>query len=454
MSTFELRLPDIGEGIAEAELVTWLVGLGDRVRVDDPVAEVMTDKATVELPSPVNGTVAWLAVEEGHRVAVGAPVVRFEVDGPDGGTPESDAPTTGPLTTAQPQLDAEGIPPTPAVPPSRPMSQPQTTGPAADAPRSSLVPRAASEPAPLDGLLTKALVTGASGRPLAAPAVRQRAAEAGVDLRLVRGSGPAGRIEHSDLDHFLEGATSAVPAGPVEGTVDTSVTDIAVNGMRRVIAEHMAEASTRIPHITYVEEIDVTELERLREHLNGNRPDGSRKLTPLPFVVRALVAAIAEHPEVNSRFDDDEMVVHRFGGVHVGIATQTPRGLMVPVLRHAEVRNIWECADEIHRLSTAARQGTVDRSELSGSTITITSLGALGGIVTTPIINRPEVAIVGINKMQVRPVWNGSVFTPRSVINLSSSFDHRIIDGSDAAVFIARMKELIEQPALMFMPGR
>lgn len=448
MGTFELRLPDIGEGIAEAELVTWLVDIGDQVRVDDPVAEVMTDKATVDLPSPVDGTVAWLAVDAGQRIAVGAPVMRFDVDGGDGTSAEPDASVAVSASTgarpasvlAEPEPDpaaataAAGSPATGAVG-ARPVASSPTASDPAQPPR--------NQPA--------RVVTGPSGRVLAAPAVRRRAAEAGVDLRLVRGTGPAGRVEHGDLDRFLDGTTTVLSTGPI---ADRAVTDVPVTGVRRVIAENMAEAAAHIPHITYVEEVDVTELERLRQHLNEGRADGDRKLTPLAFVVQALVAAVADHPGVNARFDDDTMVVHRFGAVHVGIATQTPKGLMVPVLRHAETRDVWDCAREIHRLSTAAREGNIERSELSGSTITVTSLGAIGGLITTPIINRPEVAVIGVNKMQVRPVWDGAGFTPRTTMNLSSSFDHRIIDGWDAAVFVGRVKELLEQPALLFMGGR
>lgn len=446
MGTFVLRLPDIGEGIAEAELVTWLVGVGDHVRVDDPVAEVMTDKATVDLPSPVDGTVAWLAVDEGNRVAVGAPVMQFNIEGDDDASTEpatsggSSAITRAKTASAipQPQPDpadvAAGGSPVAGVAGAVPPTPPPT----------------ASDPALLPGRQPARVVTGPNGRALAAPAVRRRAVEAGVDLRLVRGSGPAGRIQHGDLDRFLDDATAVLPAVAARPTADTTVTDVPVTGIRRVIAENMADTVTHIPHITYVEEVDVTELERLRQHLNDRRADSDQKLTPLAFVVRALVVAIADHPEVNARFDDDTMVVHRFGAVHVGIATQTPRGLMVPVLHHAEARDVWECAQEIHRLSTAARNGTIERCELSGSTITITSLGTLGGLVTTPIINRPEVAIVGVNKMHVSPVWDGAMFTPRTMMNLSSSFDHRIIDGWDAAVFVGQVKELIEQPALMF----
>lgn len=456
MGIFELRLPDIGEGVAEAELVRWLVGPGDRVRVDDPVAEVMTDKATVELPSPVNGSVAWLAVEEGHRVAVGAPVIRFEVDASHS-EPEPAAASTGP---------ARGAPGINSMPPTRPLPSPRfPEGVGGDGGSVGSPPPRAPEPVPgadsvsaeaarEDTAPSTAPVVGPGSRPLAAPAVRRRAAEAGVDLRLLRGSGPAGRIEHDDLDRYLDAAAATAPAAATASTANTTVTDVPVTGIRRVIAENMADAATRIPHITYVEEVDVTDLERLRAHLNGRRLDSRCKLTPLAFVVRALVTAIADHPAVNARFDDDAMVVHRFGGVHVGIATQTPKGLVVPVLRHAEARDVWECAEEILRLATAARQGTVERSELSGSTITISSLGALGGIITTPIINRPEVAIVGVNKMQVRPVWDGSRFIPRTMVNLSSAFDHRIIDGWDAAAFISRVKECMEQPALMFMEGR
>jgi 2-oxoisovalerate dehydrogenase E2 component (dihydrolipoyl transacylase) len=285
-------------------------------------------------------------------------------------------------------------------------------------------------------------------RPLASPAVRLRAREAGVDLRQVAGTGPAGRITHDDLDAFIARGSAPAATGLRR---DTSVEEVKIVGLRRRIAEKMQIAKARIPHITYIEEVDVTALEELRGKLNATKRPEQAKLTLLPFLARAMVRAVAEQPQINALYDDEAGVVHRHGGVHIGVAAQTPSGLVVPVLRHAEARDLWDCAAEIGRLAEAARSGTATREELSGSTITITSLGALGGVATTPVINHPEVAIVGVNKIMVRPIWDGSQFVPRKMMNLSSSFDHRVVDGWDAAVFVQRLKALLETPALLFM---
>jgi len=290
-------------------------------------------------------------------------------------------------------------------------------------------------------------------RPVASPAVRLRAKEAGLDLRQISGTGPAGRISHEDIDAFIARGPQTAPATTRGLAQNTAVEDIKIVGLRRKIAEKMSVAKSRIPHITYVEEIDVTALEDLRAALNkAKRPD-QPKLTLLPFLMRAMVKAIADQPNVNAIFDDEAGIVHQYGGVHIGIAAQTPGGLMVPVVRHAEARDIWNCGAEVNRLADAAKTGTATREELSGSTITITSLGAMGGIATTPVINHPEVAIVGVNKIMVRPMWDGTQFLPRKMMNLSSSFDHRIIDGFDAATFIQRLRTLLETPALIFIEG-
>jgi 2-oxoisovalerate dehydrogenase E2 component (dihydrolipoyl transacylase) len=288
-------------------------------------------------------------------------------------------------------------------------------------------------------------------KPLASPAVRLRAREAGVDLRQIPGTGPAGRITHEDLDAvFARGPGSARAPGPQKLT---AVDDIKMVGLRRRIAEKMSIANARIPHITYVEEIDVTALEELRATLNNDKRHDRLRLTLLPFLMRAMVRAIAEQPKLNALFDDEAGVLHQHAGVHIGIAAQTPAGLLVPVVRHAEALDLWGCAAELNRLAEAAKQGTATRDELTGSTITITSLGAMGGVVTTPIINHPEVAIIGVNKMMMRPVWDGAAFVPRKLMNLSSSFDHRVVDGFDAALFVQRIKTLLETPALIFMEG-
>jgi 2-oxoisovalerate dehydrogenase E2 component (dihydrolipoyl transacylase) len=424
---FVITMPDVGEGVAEAELVEWHVKPGDQVREDMVLAAVMTDKATVEIPSPVSGTVLWLAGEVGDTIAVKAPLVRLEVAG-------EGAASAGDQTTAS--VEPEPAPTHEAVADER-----------------LLVAKPAGSPKPPIPLPTSGAVARATGggdvKPLASPAVRRRAQDAGIDLRQVHGTGPAGRITHEDLDaHIAGGPPATAPAAPAR---KTATEEIKVTGLRRRIAEKMKLSTSSIPHITYVEEVDVTDLEDLRETMNKGRKPDQPKLTILPFLMRAMVKAISDHPGVNATFDDEAGVITRYDAVHIGIATQTPAGLTVPVVRHAEARSIWDCAVEVARLAEAARTGTAQRDELIGSSITITSLGAMGGIVSTPVINHPEVAIVGVNKIATRPVWDGSQFVPRKMMNLSSSFDHRVIDGWDAATFIQRIKTLIETPALIFI---
>lgn len=288
-------------------------------------------------------------------------------------------------------------------------------------------------------------------KPLASPAVRRKAMDAGVDLRRVPGSAAANRITMDDLDAFIASGGEGAGGGGAMRTRDTSTEEIRIVGLRRKIAEKMATAKSRIPHITYVDEIDVTALEELRAKLNAGRGAHRPKLTLLPFLMQAMVRAIREQPQMNARYDDDANVVHRHGGMHMGVAAQTDNGLVVPVVKHVESLSLWDCAAELNRLADAAKDGTASRDELSGSTITITSLGAMGGIVTTPVINHPEVAIIGVNKMRVMPVWQDTQFVPRKMMNLSSSFDHRVIDGWDAAVFIQRIKALLEAPAMIFI---
>ena len=422
MAEHVIRMPDVGEGVAEAELVEWHVKIGDRIREDTVLAAVMTDKATVEIPSPVDGEIVWLGGEIGDVLAVGSDLVRLKISGEDN--------VAGALV-APARKD-----PTPETMPAAPLEKPPVVAVAVAVPfRPSAIgaPRRDGE------------------KPLAAPAVRLRAREAGADLRQVHGTGPAGRILHEDLDAFLAqgpGMGSQTRLQPRSG-----VQDIKITGLRRRIADKMAVSHSRIAHITYVEEIDVTGVEELRATLNKAKTPDQPRLTLLAFLMRAMVRAIAEQPRLNALFDDEAGIVHQHAGVHIGIAAQTPAGLMVPVVRHAEARDLWGCAAEVTRLAEAAKTGTATREELSGSTITITSLGALGGVVTTPIINHPEVAIVGVNKMMMRPVWNGSAFVPRQMMNLSSSFDHRVIDGFDAAVFVQRIRTLLETPALIFMEG-
>ncbi|WP_415182016.1 dihydrolipoamide acetyltransferase family protein [Phaeovulum sp.] len=427
MGQHTIKVPDVGEGIAEVELAEWAVEVGDLVREDQVLAAVMTDKATVEIPSPADGKVIWREAEIGQKMAVGAPLIRLEVAG-DGNTKPSaairDEPPAVPLPRARGDSDPMAKPPKP----ERPATPPHPV----HAPLAPL-PRPEGE------------------RPMAAPSVRARAAEAGVDLRRVTGSGPAGRITHEDLDRLAAQPEAPRPAGTRQR--NTTIEQIKLIGMRRKIAEKMALAKARIPHITYVEEIDVTAVEALRVSLNVTKPDSHPKLTLLPFLMRAMVQAIAAQPRLNARFDDEAGVIEQVGGVHIGIAAQTGAGLMVPVVRHCEARDIWECAAELNRVTDAAKSGRAARDELTGSTITITSLGAMGGIVSTPVINHPEVAIIGVNKIAIRPVWQDGAFVPRKMMNLSSGFDHRVIDGWDAAMFIQKIKTLLETPALIFVEG-
>ena len=447
MGEHVIRLPDVGEGVAEAELVEWHVKVGDMVREDMVLAAVMTDKATVEIPSPVEGEILWLGGEIGDTLAIGSPIVRLKVAGEGNvrqgeAAPQTSPPPPAPEKKAAATAQKMGEPVSPAT--AKPESEPSPL-PAR--------PAEGRQPGPGSG-------SGAPRRqgekPLASPAVRLKAKEAGIDLRQVRGSGPAGRIGHEDLDAFMAQGPQA--AGRSTGLMrNDHVEEIRVVGLRRRIAEKMQLAKTRIPHITYVEEVDVTALEELRAGLNAQNGSaqktgrGRPKLTLLPFLMRAMVRAIAEQPHLNALYDDDAGIIRHYGGVHIGIAAQTAGGLVVPVVKHAEARNIWDCAVEMNRLAEAARSGTATREELSGSTITITSLGAMGGVVTTPVINYPEVAIIGVNKIMTRPLWDGTQFVPRKMMNLSSSFDHRVIDGWDAAVFVQRIKSLLENPAMIFV---
>lgn len=435
-----IKLPDVGEGVAEAELVEWHVKIGDLVREDAILGAVMTDKATVEIPSPVEGEILWLGAKVGDVVAVGSDLVRLKVAGRDKGSvdgTQDSAPADA--------LDVEARRPAKAPTASDAVERAAVTG--------TLPGSAASQSAP--AAPSRRFARGAprpeGEKPLAAPAVRLRAREVGIDLRQVPGTGPAGHITHEDLDALC--ALGPSPARVPGLRTRTSVEDIKMVGLRRRIAEKMSIANSRIPHITYVEEVDVTALEELRATLNKQKRQDQPKLTLLPFLMRAMVLAVAEQPSLNALFDDETGVVHQHAGVHIGIAAQTSAGLMVPVVKHAEALDLWGCGAEVNRLAEAAKAGTATRDELTGSTITITSLGAMGGVVTTPIINHPEVAIVGVNKIMVRPVWDGTAFIPRKMMNLSSSFDHRVVDGWDAALFVQRIKALLETPALIFIEG-
>ncbi len=401
MGRFIFKLPDVGEGTAEAEIVAWHIAVGDRVQEDQQIVDVMTDKATVEMTSPGAGTVVSLKGKPGEMATVGAALVEFELDGAS--KPEPDE-------TPEPSaVEAERV--------------------------------ERSEP---------------SRKVLAAPAVRLRAADLGIDLTSVRGTGPSGRVTHGDLDDHLAGRGGTAPKlekkqekpAPARNDVE----EIKLIGLRRRIAEKMQEAKRRIPHFAYVEEIDMTELESLRAHLNDTKKAGQPKLTVLPFLMRALVRVLPEFPQINAHFDDEAGIVKRFKAVHFGIATQTEAGLMVPVVKHAETMDLWQAATEVARVSGLARDNKAAKDELTGSTITITSLGPLGGVATTPIINHPEVAIIGPNRIVERPVVLGGSIAVRKMMNLSSCFDHRVVDGADAANFVQRLKALLEHPALLFMP--
>jgi len=440
-----IKLPDVGEGIAEAELVEWHVKVGDIVREDDLLAAVMTDKATVEIPAPIDGEVLWIGAEIGDTVAIGSAIVRLKIAG-DANAADEPEPAAEEAPAEKP---AAATPPAKTKAAESKTGEPKAAEPAADAPPRALLtpaPKKAPTPAPAASPVPRRAV---GEKPIASPAIRLKAREAGIDLRQLQGSGPGGRITHEDIDAFL---LRGPEAGHAPGLAQkTGVTDIKVVGLRRKIAEKMALSKSRIPHITIVEEVNVTPLEDLRATLNKKPTPERPKLTLLPFLMRAMVKAISEQPNLNALYDDDAGIIHQHAGIHIGIATQTPSGLMVPVVKHAEARSIWDCGIELNRIAEKARDGSATRDELTGSTITITSLGALGGIATTPVINYPEVAIVGVNKMMIRPVWDGTTFVPRKMMNLSCSFDHRVIDGWDAAVFVQRLKELIENPATLFV---
>jgi len=425
MGLYLFRLPDVGEGVAEAEIVAWLVKVGDVVEEDQNIAEVMTDKATVEISSPVAGTVTAIHGEVGGMLPVGAVLVEFE------SAEGSDTAVAVPAPLAAPAPVEEAAKPAPAA------------APAPVTPAKAVPQTAAPRPSASSG-------RAVGEAPLAAPSTRRRALDLGVSLVQVPGSGPAGRITPDDLDVYLAQDGKA-PTGGSSRVARTGINDTRIIGLRRKIAEKMQEAKRRIPHINYVEECDLTELEALRLDLNEHRTGDQPKLTLLPFIMRAMAKAMPDFPQVNALYDDDNGVLHAHEGVHIGIATQTPNGLIVPVVRHVEALDIWDCAHEVSRLAKAVRDGTATRDELSGSTITLTSMGPLGGIVSTPVINHPEVAILNPNKLVSRPVIDGSFITVRKMMNLSSAFDHRIVDGYDAALFVQRVKRLLEHPALIFM---
>jgi 2-oxoisovalerate dehydrogenase E2 component (dihydrolipoyl transacylase) len=421
MSQYVFKMPDLGEGTVDAEIVAWHTKPGDAVTEDQLIVEVMTDKAAVEVPAPVSGRVLSITGAPGDKVAVGSPLIVFDVSEGDGAAPAAPVASSAASTAAV-----------------------AVTRKPADASARVAAPMPAAAPVP----------PARQGRVMASPANRRRAREAGIDLSTVAGSGPGGRILREDLEAAPAAAASSPAVQPVPAGADVSAetSEIKVIGLRRQIAERMSEAKRNIPHFAYVEEVDVTELESLRQHLNLSRPADAASLSYLPLVVMALTRVLESFPQCNVLYDAERGVLVRHRAVHVGIATQTPDGLKVPVVRNAQSLGLWEVAAAIRRLAERARSNKATRDELVGSTITVTSLGKLGGIASTPIINAPEVAIIGLNKAMERPVVHHGAVAVRRIMNLSSSFDHRFVDGYDAAAMIQALKELLEHPAAIFIP--
>ena len=425
MGNFVFKLPDIGEGVVEGEVVQWHVSVGDSVSEDDPIVDVMTDKATVTIPSPVSGVISSLSGDVGDMIAVGSSLMEIDSDG-EGSGPEAEE-------TGERAAVSDPAP-----------SQVPEPAPAPEAPKPAPAPEA-PKPAPSQ-------TQPQTGRVLASPAIRKRARENDVDLSNVRGSGPAGRIRHADLDAFIAAGGAVSGAPPMAYSVKrTEVTPVKVVGLRRKISEQMSLSKSRIPHFSYFEEVDITELENLRQILNSTRDETQPKLTYLPFIMIALAKIMPDHPECNAHFDDEAGVVNRNAAVNLGIATQTDRGLYVPVVKHVESMDIWKTASEMQRVSGSARDGSASLDELTGSTFTITSLGREGGLGATPIINHPEVAILGVHKAREMPVARNGAIVIRRIMNLSSAFDHRVVDGADGASLIQHLKRMLENPALIFM---
>jgi 2-oxoisovalerate dehydrogenase E2 component (dihydrolipoyl transacylase) len=433
MSVYQFKLPDIGEGIAEAEIVAWHVKVGDKVEEDQQLADMMTDKATVEMESPVAGTVKKLAGEVGDQIAIGSVLVEIETGAAIAPTISAEeAPELAATAQEQPLADGAEAPTEEqqeAIPTMATESPLPPAGGAGGGPEKASIP----PPSPLPQ-------TGGGDKVLASPAVRQRARDLGIDLSQVKTSGD--RIRHADLDAFLLYNGGGVSA---RGSAPRPDETIKVVGLRRKIAENMQEAKRRIPHFTLVEEYDVTDLEDTRAMMNRDRGDNP-KLTILPFLITAMARALPEWPMLNATFDDDAGTITRHGALHLGMATQTPNGLMVPVIRDAQNKSVWQLAREILSLADAARTGKATRDELSGSSITLSSLGPMGGVTSTPVINRPEVAIIAVNKVREMPVIVDGELEARKLMNLSLSCDHRVVDGWDAASFMQALKGFIENP--------
>ncbi len=409
METYSFKLPDLGEGIVESEVSAWHVSVGDVVEEDQTLADVQTDKAIVEVTSPVAGTISALGCSAGEMLAVGAELVRFEVQSTKAAIPQ------------HPGTQASG-------------AQGNTA--------------AAEQPLPDEQAAGASTVDRVFHEVLASPSLRKRAREAGINLADVPGSGPRGRISHRDFEAFLAAGGELAVRGVAP---EPGITEVKITGMRRVIARKMLESKRNIPHYSYIEEVDVTELEALRVHLNANREDSQPRLTLLPFLVMALVKVLPSFPHCNARFDADAETLTQFTAVHTGVATMTDAGLMVPVVKHCERLDLWQTAAEVARVSSLAREGRAAPADLSGSTITITSLGAIGGIATTPVINAPETSIIGVNKMQERPVIRSGQVVARTMMNLSASFDHRIVDGYDGARLVQALKGKLENPGAIFV---
>jgi 2-oxoisovalerate dehydrogenase E2 component (dihydrolipoyl transacylase) len=419
MQPVVFKLPDLGEGVVEAEIIAWHVKPGEHVRVDQPLVDVMTDKATVTIPSGLIGRVLSTHGNVGETVAVGDELVRFDMAPVAMMAPAAIGAQNGEV--AKGVAHATSLSTSVDSPATVPLRQRQSS------------PTAAPHEA----------------APQASPAVRRRAREMNVDLHQVHGSGPNGRITHADIDVHLR--NEFAPTSPPGRAHGSHTTEIQMVGLRRRIAEKMVVSNTQIPHFSYIEEVDITELESLREHLNGNRTGGQPKLTYLPFIMLAVSRALGRFPQLNAHYDVKREVITRFEAVHLGIATQTERGLCVPVVRHTEAMNLWQAAHEMRRITEAARNHTIARDELAGSTFTVTSLGRMGGLAATPIINHPEVAILGINKAADRPVVHQGQIAVRRILHLSSSFDHRVVDGADGATFIQCVKDYLEHPATIFI---
>ncbi len=431
MSNRVFKLPDIGEGVVEGEVVSWHVSVGDNVSEDDAIVDIMTDKATVTIPSPYDGPIAVMHGEVGDMIAVGSPLVEFGGGKNSEPTVKKKIEKTSPLEKSEPE-------PKPAKEAPQPKPQPvpkiEVSAPLPPAPRPIITDSASG------------------GKALASPAVRRRAREAGVELSSVRGSGPAGRIRHADLDAYIAAGGMVQGAAPVAYTTRrTEVEEIKIVGLRRKIAEQMTISKRHIPHFSYFEEIDVTELEELRQMLNSSRDENQPKLTYLPFIMLALAKLMPNHPECNGHYDEANGIFRQYGALNIGIATQTDRGLFVPVVKHAEAMDVWQVAAEMQRVSGAAKNGTSSLDDLTGSTFTITSLGRDGGLGATPIINHPEVSILGIHKAREMPVVHKGEVVIRRIMNVSSSFDHRIVDGANGAALVQSLKRMLEYPALIFM---